>query len=198
MRPERLLLSQQIFKTAPPCQSFSTKRLTVVVPDYRRQVCGKSVKSPWATGAPLSTEKALSRAVSLPLEGQIRLELSRKGSVNVADPFLLGGTMPDSSISQRLASLPTLSKPALCELWHQLFKREPPPVIRKNLLLRIVAHRLQELEFGGLSDAACRRLRRLATAFEANPNAAVSTRPRIKPGTRLVRQWKEKVHVVEG
>ena len=105
--------------------------------------------------------------------------------------------MPDSSISQRLASLPTLSKPALCELWHQLFKREPPPVIRKNLLLRIVAHRLQELEFGGLSDAACRRLRRLATAFEANPNAAVSTRPRIKPGTRLVRQWKEKVHVVE-
>ena len=109
----------------------------------------------------------------------------------------LGGTMPDSSISQRLASLPTLSKPALCELWHQLFKREPPPVIRKNLLLRIVAHRLQELEFGGLSDAACRRLRRLATAFEANPNAAVSTRPRIKPGTRLVRQWKEKVHVVE-
>jgi hypothetical protein len=94
----------------------------------------------------------------------------------------LGGTMPDSSISQRLASLPTLSKPALCELWHQLFKREPPPVIRKNLLLRIVAHRLQELEFGGLSDAACRRLRRLATAFEANPNAAVSTRPRIKPG----------------
>jgi hypothetical protein len=25
----------------------------------------------------------------------------------------------------------------------------------------------------------------------------VSTRPAIKPGTRLVRQWKEQVHVVE-
>lgn len=26
--------------------------------------------------------------------------------------------------------------------------------------------------------------------FEADPNAVVSSRPPIKPGTRLVRQWK--------
>jgi hypothetical protein len=49
----------------------------------------------------------------------------------------------------------------------------------------------------GLSDAACRRLRQLAITFEANPNAVVSNRPPIKPGTRLVRQWKEQVHVVK-
>jgi len=105
--------------------------------------------------------------------------------------------MPDSSISQRLASLPNLSKPALCGLWQQLFKKAPPPTLRKGLMLRIVAHRLQEQEFGGLSEASCRRLRQLVSAFEADPNAAVSTRPPIKPGTRLVRQWKEQVHVVE-
>ena len=29
------------------------------------------------------------------------------------------------------------------------------------------------------------------------PTPSVSTRPPIKPGTRLVRQWKEQVHVVE-
>jgi hypothetical protein len=105
--------------------------------------------------------------------------------------------MPDSSIAQRLASLPHLSKPALCELWLRLFKRESPPSMRKALMLQIVAYRLQEQEFGGLSDACCRRLRQLASAFEADPNAAVSTRPPIKPGVRLVRQWKEQVHVVE-
>jgi|ERR1700685_1794284 len=54
-----------------------------------------------------------------------------------------------------------------------------------------------EQEFGGLSAAGCRRLRQLATTFEADPNAVVSNRPPIKPGTRLVRQWKEQVHVVE-
>ncbi len=105
--------------------------------------------------------------------------------------------MPDSSITQRLDSLPRLSKPALCGLWRQLFKRDPPLAIRKELMLRILAYRLQEQQFGGLADASCRRLRQLATAFEADPNAVVSTRPSIKSGTRLVRQWGEQVHVVE-
>jgi Protein of unknown function (DUF2924) len=105
--------------------------------------------------------------------------------------------MPDSSITKRLASLPNLGQPAVGNLWQQLFKKEPPPEIRKNLMLRIVAHRLQEQEFGGLSDAGCRRLRQLATTFEADPNAVISNRPSIKPGTRLVRQWKEQVYVVE-
>jgi hypothetical protein len=105
--------------------------------------------------------------------------------------------MPDSSFTERLASVHRLSKPALCDLWRQLFKREPPPEIRKNLMLRIVRHRLQEQAFGGLSDAGCRRLRQLAATFEADPNAVVSNRPPIKAGTRLVRQWKEQVHVVE-
>jgi len=95
----------------------------------------------------------------------------------------------DSSITKHLASLSTLSKPALCDLWRQLFKKEPPPEIRKDLMLRVIGHRLQEQEFGGLSDAGCRRLRQLAATFEADPNAVVSNRPRIKPGTRLIRQW---------
>jgi hypothetical protein len=105
--------------------------------------------------------------------------------------------MPDSSIIKSLASLPNLGKPALSKLWWQLFKKEPPPEIRKDLMLRIVAHRLQEQEFGGLNDPGRRQLRQLATTFEANPNAVLSTRPPIKPGTRLVRQWREQVHVVE-
>lgn len=104
--------------------------------------------------------------------------------------------MPDS-IAERLSCLPRLSKPALWELWLGFFKREPPPGMRKDLVLRIIAHRLQEQEFGRLSDASCRRLRQLANVFDADPNAAVSTRPLIKPGTRLVRQWKEQVYVVE-
>ena len=105
--------------------------------------------------------------------------------------------MPNSSITERLASLPNLSKPAVCDMWKQLFTKDPSPAIRKDMMLRIVGHRLQEQAFGGLSDASCRRLRQLASTFEADPDAVVSNRPPIKPGTRLVRQWKEQVHVVE-
>ena len=105
--------------------------------------------------------------------------------------------MPDASLFQRLASLPHLSKPDLCGLWKQLFNKEPPLKMRSELILRVIAYRLQEQEFGSLNDAQRRRLRQLASAIEANPTAAVSTRPPIKPGTRLVRQWKQQVHVVE-
>jgi hypothetical protein len=85
----------------------------------------------------------------------------------------------------------------LCDSWWQLFKKDPPPEIRKDLMLRVIAHRLQEQAFVRLSEASCRRLRQLATTFETDPDAVVSNCPSIKAGTRLVRQWKEQVHVVE-
>jgi hypothetical protein len=104
--------------------------------------------------------------------------------------------MPDSCVTQKLSSLPSLTKAALHDLWRRLFKGDPLPEIRKDLMLQIVAYRLQEQELGGLNDAYCRRLRRLAQEFEAHPKATLSSRPPIKAGTRLVRQWKEEVHVV--
>jgi len=45
--------------------------------------------------------------------------------------------------------------------WLELFKR-PAPRLRKDLLIRILAYRLQEQAYGGLSVANCNRLRRLA------------------------------------
>jgi hypothetical protein len=104
--------------------------------------------------------------------------------------------MPDS-VAERLAALPQLSKAALCDLWKQLFKTAPTCQLRKDLMLSILAYRIQEDMFGSLSSDSRRRLRQLAATFEADPNAVVSNRPLIKPGTRLVRQWKEQVHVVE-
>jgi hypothetical protein len=105
--------------------------------------------------------------------------------------------MPDSSITNLLDSLPKLNKPELCHLWRQHFKSNPPFQMRKQLIRRVIAYRLQEQQFGGLNDARVRRLRQIAGALESNPNAIVSSRPPIKPGTRLVREWKQQVHTVE-
>jgi hypothetical protein len=104
--------------------------------------------------------------------------------------------MPDS-IAKRLAALPQLSKAALTDLWRQLFKTDPPCQTRRELLLPILAYRIQEDAFGSFRTDTRRRLRQLAATFEADPDAVVSSRPPIKAGTRLVRQWKEQVHVVE-
>jgi Protein of unknown function (DUF2924) len=103
--------------------------------------------------------------------------------------------VPDSVI-ERLSSLPGLSKRDLCRLWQELFQSEPPSLIQKALMVRIIGYRLQEQAFGGLSAASRRRLLDLARQFESNPNASPTTVLAVKPGTRLFRQWKERTHVV--
>ena len=104
--------------------------------------------------------------------------------------------MPNSCITNQLSSLPHLHKPALSELWRQLFKTDPPLRMRKELMLQFVAYRMQEREFGALSNSNHRRLTELASAIEAYSDGSVAKRPAIKPGTRLIRQWKGQIHIV--
>jgi Protein of unknown function (DUF2924) len=103
--------------------------------------------------------------------------------------------MPDP-IAHRLTTLPKLSKTDLCELWKQLFDDSPPSHLRRHLMIPILAYRLQEQAFGSLSSASRGRLRQLARAFEANSNGAIPSIPALKPGTRLIRQWRDQVHLV--
>jgi hypothetical protein len=104
-------------------------------------------------------------------------------------------------IVDRLANLPNLSKAALAELWEQLFQTSPPARLRRDLMVRLLAHRLQEQAFGGLASAYRRRLEQLASAMENDSKRALGSRRSIKrlsikPGTRLVRQWQSRTHIV--
>ena len=63
-------------------------------------------------------------------------------------------------------------------------------------MIPILGYLIQEQAFGSLSAKNCMRLRQLAQAFEMNPNARIPPMSGIKAGTRIVRQWKEQVHVV--
>lgn len=104
--------------------------------------------------------------------------------------------MSDLSIRDQLSSLTHLPKEVLSGRWRELFKTDPPAQMRKELMLQLVAYRLQEREFGPLSDRSHRRLDRLAKTIEASPNAPTLQKLSIKPGTRLIRQWKDEVHTV--
>ena len=95
-----------------------------------------------------------------------------------------------------LAALPTLSKAALGELWKQFFGSTPATQLRRDLMIPILAYRIQERTFGSLSARAQQRLLHLSRAFEKGSDPAVAPTPRIRPGTRLVRQWGDRVHLV--
>jgi Protein of unknown function (DUF2924) len=69
--------------------------------------------------------------------------------------------VPDQT-AKRLADLPELSKTALCYLWKQVFDASPSPKLRRDLMIPILAYRLQEQTFGSLSGGARGRLRHLS------------------------------------
>ena len=64
-------------------------------------------------------------------------------------------------------------------------------------MIPILGYRIQEEAFGSLRPDSLKRLRQLARTFEADPKSGMASTPRIKPGTRLVRQWQGQVHVVQ-
>ncbi len=103
--------------------------------------------------------------------------------------------MPDP-VETRLTALPTMSRAALFALWKQLFDSEPTSRLRRDLMIPILAYRIQEQAFGSLSARARERLRQLNRGFEEGSDSAVPCAPRIRPGTRLVRQWGDQVHLV--
>lgn len=99
-------------------------------------------------------------------------------------------------IGNRLALLSGMSKPQLINLWNELFKVHPPRQLRRNLLIRFVAHKMQEKVYGGLSPVSRKRLREFARKIATNPTAELSEIPRIKPGIHLVRNWRGRSHRV--
>jgi Protein of unknown function (DUF2924) len=108
---------------------------------------------------------------------------------------LLQGRMP-TDVTSRLEQLSSMTKRELWALWKQLLKRTAPPQIRRELLIRILAFRIQEDIHGGLSAETRKRLRELARQFAANPDAELQGISRIKPGTRLIREWRGRSHHV--
>jgi Protein of unknown function (DUF2924) len=103
--------------------------------------------------------------------------------------------MPDP-VEKRLVALPTMSKAELCDLWKQFFHSDPSSDLRRNLMIPILAYRIQEQAFGSLSARTRERLRQLSQAFEKGSDPTAVRAPRIRPGTRLVRQWGDVVYLV--
>jgi Protein of unknown function (DUF2924) len=101
------------------------------------------------------------------------------------------------SLAQKIAALPTLNKSQLLPIWAEIFPGPPPPKLRKELMVPILAYRMQEREFGGLSYGARKRLQEIAHALPGKggrrmeaPAAAAAT------GTKLIRGWRGETHEV--
>ena len=101
----------------------------------------------------------------------------------------------DRELSRMLEALPALSPAELRSEWRRLYRSQPPRLSR-DLLIRAIAYRIQELRYGGLNKATRRKLAALVTAPLSEEEIAPEPAPKIRPGARLVREWNGRTHTV--
>ncbi len=100
------------------------------------------------------------------------------------------------TLPARLAELETLSTTELRARWEQAIKRPVPKRASRDLLLRTLAYHVQEQVEGGLSKSTRRRLAKLAGLNGENREPISPPILRLKPGSRLIREWRGEVHRV--
>ena len=94
-----------------------------------------------------------------------------------------------------LAALPTLPRDELKKRWTELYDTPCPQKMSRKLLHYAIAYRLQENAYGGLDKKTLRLLEKAAANLAAG-KPVVPKGPKIKPGTRLLREWHGTMHEV--
>lgn len=80
--------------------------------------------------------------------------------------------------------------------WRRLFRAEAPQRVGRDLLMLAVAWKLQEQVYGGLGAAVKRQLADLTEALERDGDITRSRVARLKPGAKLIREWRGETHTV--
>jgi hypothetical protein len=105
------------------------------------------------------------------------------------------GRTPDE-VAEEVRALESLCIKALRAGWAEVYGKPPSTRWNRTLLVRGLAHRLQEEALGGLAPDLCAHLADLAARLEKDPHTSLAAPPRIKPGTRLIRAWHGEHHQV--
>ena len=99
-------------------------------------------------------------------------------------------------IAKAFARLSALTIFELRGEWRRLHRMPPPMRLSRDLLVRGITYKLQERAYGGLSTATARKLAQAA----ADPPSRGAAKPAppisLRPGTRLVREWRGVTHTV--
>jgi hypothetical protein len=97
---------------------------------------------------------------------------------------------------EALARLPELDLGELRDQWRALYKSDASPHLSRELLLRAVAYRMQEVALGGLRPERQRQLRKFAQDLKESREGRIRPRPELSSGTRLVREWQGRTYEV--
>jgi hypothetical protein len=98
------------------------------------------------------------------------------------------GSSTATALDIELARVRRLGVDELRDLWRSMTHRSAPRALSRELLARLIGHRLQEQHIGKLNRALCQMLDRLAKGEQPVR--------RLKIGTVLVREHRDTLHEV--
>jgi len=93
-------------------------------------------------------------------------------------------------------NLQELSLDELRQKWAKAWGYEPHVAIGRKMLEFSLELKLRTLSGDGLNDAQKRRLEALVSEYKRGYNCFEKGREKIKPGVKLVRNWKGNKHIV--
>ena len=102
----------------------------------------------------------------------------------------------EDAVATKLRALEQMDYAALHDEWRRLYRAHPPKRVSRDLLVLGVAWKIQEKANGGLSAAFKRRLANLAKTMERDGDLARNRVARLKPGAKLIREWRGETHTV--
>ena len=102
----------------------------------------------------------------------------------------------EDAVAVKLEALAEMDYDALRAEWRRLYRAQAPKRVSRDLLMLGVAWKVQERAYGGLGAATKRRLADLAKTMEQDGDLARNRVARLKPGARLVREWRGETHTV--
>lgn len=105
---------------------------------------------------------------------------------------------PDTAemVAATLRALAQMDYAALRREWQRLFRTQAPKRVARDLLMLGVAWKIQERAYGGFGAATKRRLADLAKTVERDGDVTRNRVARLKPGAKLVREWRGDSHTV--
>jgi hypothetical protein len=105
-------------------------------------------------------------------------------------------TTREDKIELQIANLEAKPLVQLREAWLERFGAQAPKLKGRELLVRVLAFRIQADAFGDHSPAVKRKLSHLASILARDPKAPLFPTPSLTPGIVLTREWKGIVHKV--
>ncbi len=96
-----------------------------------------------------------------------------------------------AKLAQKLAGLEDQSRAELIDRYRELLKCPPPKGLSRRLLMLSIGYEMQSKRYGS------RRPKKQALPKCALATPLSGNRAKLRPGTRLIREWKCTSHVVE-